>query len=335
MYKIWYKLLLLFCIISLIIFIVKKTAPSFSVMSEGFGAQYSSDQTSPATKSPLKLVVEKLRFSDQIQMNQKEKFLVKYDDQIYDSFYSDVYDTLNKTESRTTYELKKIIQTTQATTDNSMFLDIGCGSGNLVDTLQTLGYDAYGVDKSEAMISYSDKKYPDAMIKLGDVTDPMCYDKGIFTHILCLHFTIYHIEKKHMFFKNCYSWTKPGGYLVVHLVERDKFYKATSAAHPILDSLLGQPQIFLEETANDAVINFDNFLYKHSYQISPSENKAVFTETFTDKATSNIRQQEQTLYMEETKDILSMAAYYGFILQGKIDIQNKKHENLYIFERAL
>ena len=314
MYKIWYKLLLLFCIISLIIFIVKKTAPSFSVMAEGFGAAYPSDQT---------------------QLNQKERFLVKYDDQIYDSFYSEVYDTLNKTESRTAYELKKIIQTTQATTDNSMFLDIGCGSGNRVDTLHTLGYDAYGVDKSEAMISYSDKKYPDAMIKLGDATDPMCYDKGIFTHILCLHFTIYHIEKKHMFFKNCYSWMKPGGYLVVHLVERDKFYKAISAAHPIRDSLLGHPQIFLEETDNDAIINFDKFLYKHSYQISPSENKAVFTETFTDKATSNIRQQEQTLYMEETKDILSMAAYYGFILQGKIDIQNKKHENLYIFERAL
>lgn len=308
MYKIWYKLLLLFCIISLIIFIVKKTAPSFSVMSEGF------------TNS-----------SDQIQMNQKERFLVKYDDQIYDSFYSEVYDTVNKTETRTTYELKKIIQTTQATTDDSVFLDIGSGSGNMVDTLQTLGYNAYGVDKLDTMINYSDKKYPDAIIKQGDVTDPMCYDKGIFTHILCLHFTIYHIEKKHMFFKNCYSWMKPGGYLIVHLVERDKFYKAAPTTHPIF----GAPQIFFEETANDAVINFDNFLYKHSYQISPTENKAVFTETFTDKATSNIRQQEQTLYMEETKDILSMAAYYGFILQGKIDIQNKKHENLYIFERAM
>ena len=314
MYKIWYKLLLLFCIISLIIFIVKKTAPSLSDMTEGFGAQYSSDQ---------------------IQMNQKEKFLVKYDDQIYDSFYTEVYDTLNKTESRTAYELKKIIQTTQATTDDSMFLDVGSGSGNLVDTLQTLGYDAYGVDKSDTMISYSDKKYPDAMTKQGDVTDPMCYDKGLFTHILCLHFTIYHIEKKHMFFKNCYSWLKPGGYLIVHLVERDKFYKATSSAHPIRDSLFGQPQIFLEETANDAVINFDNFLYKHSYQINTKENTAVFTETFTEKTTSNIRQQEQTLYMEETKDILSMAAYYGFILQGKIDIQNKQHENLYIFERTI
>jgi len=269
--------------------------------------------------------------SDQIQMNQKERFLVKYDDQIYDSFYSEVYDTVNKTETRTTYELKKIIQTTQATTDDSVFLDIGSGSGNMVDTLQTLGYNAYGVDKLDTMINYSDKKYPDAIIKQGDVTDPMCYDKGIFTHILCLHFTIYHIEKKHMFFKNCYSWMKPGGYLIVHLVERDKFYKAAPTTHPIF----GAPQIFFEETANDAVINFDNFLYKHSYQISPTENKAVFTETFTDKATSNIRQQEQTLYMEETKDILSMAAYYGFILQGKIDIQNKKHENLYIFERAM
>ena len=307
MYKIWYKLLILFCIISLIIFIVKKTAPSFSNMAEGFGAAN----------------------SDQIQMNQKERFLVKYDDQIYDSFYSEVYDTVNKTESRTAYELKKIIQTTQATTDDSMFLDIGCGSGNLVDTLQTLGYDAYGVDKSDAMINYSDKKYPDAIIKQGDVTDPMCYDKGIFTHILCLHFTIYHIEKKHMFFKNCYSWMKPGGYLIVHLVERDKFYKAAPTTHPIF----GAPQIFFEETANDAVINFDNFLYKHSYQISPTENKAVFTETFTDKATSNIRQQEQTLYMEETKDILSMAAYYGFILQGKIGV--KRTESLRDSKRFL
>ena len=264
-------------------------------------------------------------------MDQKEHFLVKHDDQIYDTFYSEVYDTINKTESRNTDELKKIIQTTQANTDESVFLDIGSGSGNLVDTLQQLGYDAYGVDKSETMVGYSDKKYPDAMIKCGDVMDPMCYDKDIFTHIVCLHFTLYHIEKKHLFFKNCYSWLKPGGYLVVHLVERDKFYKATSTSST---SLFGAPQIFFEETANDAVVDYDHFLYKQSYQIHPVENKATFTETFTDKASSRIRQQEQTLYMEEVKDIVSMAAYYGFILQGKLDVK-KQHQYLYIFERTM
>jgi 2-polyprenyl-3-methyl-5-hydroxy-6-metoxy-1,4-benzoquinol methylase len=310
---------------------VKKAMPSLQVINEGFGAAYPSGFGAAYPSGFGAAYPSGFGAAEKsIQMNQRERFLVKHDDQIYDTFYTEVYDMLNNTHRRSTDEIKDIIQTTQATTDESCFLDIGSGSGAVVNTLQQLGYDVYGVDKSEAMVSYSDKKYPDTTIKQGDVTDPMCYDKGIFTHILCLRFTLYHIEKKHTFFKNCYSWLKPGGYLVVHLVERDNFYRSVSAQ----SSIFGAPQLFFEETANDAVIDFDNFLYKHAYQIHAADNTAVSTETFTDKSTSNVRQQEQILYMEEIKDIVSMAAYYGFILQGKLDLP-KKHQYLYIFERTM
>ena len=53
--------------------------------------------------------------------------------------------------------------------------------------------------------------------------DFMNFDAQSFTHITCLYFTIYYIKDKTRLFKNCYDWLKPGGYMVLHLVNRNMF----------------------------------------------------------------------------------------------------------------
>ena len=44
---------------------------------------------------------------------------------------------------------------------------------------------------------------------------------------------IYYIEDKKRFIDNCYNWLKPGGYFVVHLVNRDKFDPIVNSADPL------------------------------------------------------------------------------------------------------
>ena len=59
------------------------------------------------------------------------------------------------------------------------------------------------------------------------------------------------------------------------------------------------------------------------------------TETFTDGATSHIRQNEQTLYMEDIDSIIKTAKSNGFVVQGKAELNIDKHQYLYVLERTL
>ena len=55
-----------------------------------------------------------------------------------------------------------------------------------------------------------------------------------FSTITCFYFTIYYIKDKNTFLQNCYNWLMPGGYLVLHLVNRDKFDPILNVAGPYI-----------------------------------------------------------------------------------------------------
>ena len=286
---------------------------------------------------------------------QSQPFILKSGNGIYDDFYTQIYDKINKPDTRVPSELKTIIDATQADYDHSVFLDIGSGTGKVVNELTELGYDAYGVDKSNAMIAYSEKKYPNAIVKCADAMDPMCFDKGVFSHIVCLYHTIYHFENKAALFRNCFFWLKPGGFLVLHLVDRKKFdvtppagkdpvFGPTVGKDPVFgptvgkDPVFGHPQTYIEEHTKDALVKFNDFKYKVSYKMNPSTSNVLVTETFTDAHTRNVRQNEHTLYMEDMRDIINEVSYNGFIPHSKINmgaLNGDENQYLYIFERSL
>jgi SAM-dependent methyltransferase len=261
---------------------------------------------------------------------QNAPFVLKRDNQIYDSFYAMVYDDLYKTETRSDYEYKKIIEMTQPT-EKSEFLDVGSGTGHLVNDLNNAGYHAIGIDKSKAMINYSEKKFPDIDTKCGDVIDSMNYDKGVFTHITCMNFTIYHLEDKLTFFKNCYYWLMPNGYLIMHLVNRNKYNPIIPAANP---PLLDNPQKYSNVRIKDSKINFIDFEYQNSHDFK-TDKRVIIKETFTDASTKNIRQNELTLYMENIDEIVNIAKKCGFIPHAQIKMINDEYQYIYIFERLL
>lgn len=267
---------------------------------------------------------------------QKEPFTMQRGGDVYDEFYSEIYDKLYNTETRSEKEAIEIVKATYPDKDQSVFLDIGCGTGCLVNALKRRGYNAIGVDKSKAMIETGKERHADARyaIQPGDAMDPMLFDRGTFTHILCMDRTVYEIEDKVAFFRNCKHWLQPGGYLVLHLVEPDKF----NAVVP-----LGQPSGILRNVdlktpdgkrVTDTAIDFLDFKYKSAYDFSQlKETGAVVQkETFTDAASSKVRQNEHTMYMASPPTILEDARYCGFLMTGEFVSADDKAQKIYILK---
>ena len=119
-----------------------------------------------------------------------------------------------------------------------------------------------------------------------------------------LYFTIYSIEDKLKFFKNCYDWLQPGGRLVIHLVNRDKFDPILNSANPLTSV---NAQKYAKERLTKSIVKFKDFLYKAAYVSDNENDKAYFMKTFKDDATKNTRKNEHVLYMDSQKDILTKA----------------------------
>jgi SAM-dependent methyltransferase len=263
---------------------------------------------------------------------QKDKFVLKRDENIYDNFYAEIYDKLHKPENQVDYLLNFINSNTQSSLE-SVFLDIGSGTGDLVNKLKTSGYYAYGIDKSKAMVDKCEEKFPENECKCTDASDPLVFEKGTFSHVLCVNKTVYEIENKSKFFNNCYFWMKPGGYLILHLVEPSKFDATVSAGK----SYISNPQSYSKSRITDTYIDFIDFNYRSKYDFK-NDNTVVVKETFTDAATNNIRQNEFTLFMEHIENILKTAKMNGFVVQGKGDMKSMngdENQFLYILERTL
>jgi len=279
---------------------------------------------------------------EQEGFQQEQPYILKQNQDIYDDFYAEMYDGVNNRDKLCQRELFHIVRMTDPSVKKSVFLDVGSGTGCVVNELANAGYDVYGIDKSEAMSDYAETKYPEINIKLADVLDPLTYESGIFTHVMCLNFTIYEFDNKLQFFKNCYYWMKPNAYLIVHLVNPGKFstkkyLKFTGKFTSLYDSLM-------PETDNDSVqkttlvTEFLDCKYEEKYAFSSDKSMVVFTQIFTDKVTKHIRQNEQTMKMESIDEILDLAKQAGFLVHGKTgmkSINDDDNQYLYILERTM
>lgn len=253
--------------------------------------------------------------------SQKEQFVLKKGDKLFDDFYAEIYDGLHNSEARNDLELIKLVKNTNLNEDTSVVLDIGSGTGNTVNSLNEAGYTAYGIDKSRSMVEYSQNKYPDIEIKEGDAIDSMAFEHNTFSHILCTYFTVYYIEDKSLLFKNCYHWLQPDSYFVLHLVDLSKFTKIIPVGKD--DTVPQKPKSNNYRTV-DTLTVFKDFKYKAYLQV-PNDKKnkdAILSETFTDNITQHVRQNEHTLFMEPLDSIEKMVKRAGFELDKKVHMKN-------------
>ena len=258
---------------------------------------------------------------------QNERFLLKNDQYCYDEFYSEIYDKIMLPDDRARYEIDEVLQVLQPERRFSCMLDVGSGTGAVMSNLIKRGYKAYGIDQSQAMIDYA-KRDGDLEIKCDNVENPMAFDRALFTHIFCMNFTIYEIENKRVFFKNCFYWLQNNGYLILHLVDKDKFNTIIPASNT--------KSITSENRVLKAEVDFGSFQYTSEY-VPSKDSIMLFKESFTDKQTQNIRQNERTMYMEPNEDIISIAQKSGFVAKGTLSLEGGPSrdcwQQIIIFER--
>lgn len=264
---------------------------------------------------------------------QKENFVLKQGDEVYDDFYSQMYDSIMDCEERAKFEATTILNNTQPSKENAVFLDIGSGNGNLVEIFRKRGYRIYGVDKSSAMVNASMTQYPKSEIKCGNVENTMEFEHNTFTHILCMGFTIYNFKDKSLFFRNCYHWLMSNGYLIIHVVDREK-YDSTIMASKTYD--IGAINKYANTRITDSNVDFDAMNYKSEYDFA--KEQVVLKETFTDKSNNKVRQNEQILYMEPHEKIITIAKMCGFIVHGQVNMKPynaDEYQYIYILEKIM
>ena len=151
-----------------------------------------------------------------------KRYTIKEGLDVFDNFYANLYDDITFNNSKNNFEIKEIMELTDLNS-SSKVLDIGSGTGHHVALLAEKNIPVIGLDTSQAMIDYSKKTYPNLNFNLGNSLNSGLYPANSFTHIQCLYYTLYYIKDKEKFFNNCMKWVMPGGYLIIHLVDKNKF----------------------------------------------------------------------------------------------------------------
>ena len=153
------------------------------------------------------------------------------------------------------------------------------------------------------MISKAKQSYPSNNFEVGNALDNGLFKMNSLTHVLCLYFTIYYFKDKRHFFDNCMDWLMPGGYLIVHLVDRESFDPILHPGNPLY---IVSPQKYAKDRITNTKVTFNDFVYTANFDIDESNDIATFDEKFKFND-GKVRKQQQQLYMEDTSTIVNMA----------------------------
>jgi SAM-dependent methyltransferase len=258
---------------------------------------------------------------------QKDQFLVKSGSGIYDAFYADIYDYLVFNNLKDDYEVGYIMNSASPSSQ-SKILDVGCGTGHHVASLGSKGLDVIGIDISQSMIKKAKENFPDYKFNVGDALDGNTFEPNSFTHILCMYFTIYYFKDKTQFFNNCFKWLMPGGYLIVHLVDRHNFDPILPPGNPLM---YVSPQRYAKERITSTKVKFTDFSYSADFKLDDKNDKALFVEKFKNDSDGKVRKNEHEMYMPDLQQIVDEAQACGFIVESRADLLQCQYEYQYLY----
>lgn len=258
--------------------------------------------------------------------------------QLYDSFYAGVYDQLTQGSVRTQAEVGLMLhEWTKRGADLKTFevLDGGCGTGIACAALAKMGVKRIvGMDTSQSMLNQAATKTLEESTltneqkrtiewKKADLIDPSANAGGSFTHAFLLYFTIYYFADKETVFRNLFFWVKPGGRLVVHVVNKHKFDPMLESSAPWLGFSL---QKYSDSRVTKSEVVFDKFKYIAEFDLQ--DPLAEFRETFRFKD-GKVRRQKHTFRMEDMNAIVGMAKAAGWEYMGYTDLTPVSFEYAY------
>ena len=248
---------------------------------------------------------------------------------IWTKFYCSIYDSLVLDKTKNKYEFKEIINTTKPD-KNSAFLDIGSGTGHHVNMFVQNGFKAVGIDSSHEMVKKAKENYPELKFYNTDVLNGSQFGSNKFTHVTMFYMTIYYIQNKRDAFYNIHKWLKPNGFMIIHLVNREKFDPRIEASDPLYNV---NPQKYAKERITKSFVKFNDFQYKGEFILDGVNSK--YMETMKSDVGSNAIKNQHNYYMETQKSIVQQAESVGFKLKGRIDMSICYYpfEFLYVFQK--
>ena len=265
-------------------------------------------------------------------------------EEIYDTFYCDIYETLFHSEVKFEYEIvqfhslikqwikKNNYNQAEAIRKQVRILDIGCGTGKHLKYVKRFGYRKLtGMDISKEMTLKSKRNNPMDQIVLGNYDYAKSFEKNSFTHITCFFFTIYYTKDFDTFFSNMNLWLVKGGYLLIHVVNREKFDPILERASSIIP--LFNPQKHSDDRKTSTEISFNKFNYKADWVFD--NTSVTFTEEFKFKDNGKHLQNIHSFFIPSRKQIVKYANRNGFELIKIIDefIVGYEHNYIYCFEK--
>ena len=290
---------------------------------------------------------------------QSQPFLLRRDRECYDDFYAQAYSRVRSDDEWTQYHVDAVVDSTMADPANATVLDVGCGTGTVVDAFARAGFRAVGLDREVAMINECRRAKRRGTFVLGDALDPMAFQQNSFSHICCFYYTPYFFDNKAELVFNCRAWLRPGGYLVTHIVDpaHSEFRFKSPRVNPNdaddadVDDSIGdfadRPQGVKQ---ND--VDTLGFSYSAQFSAAPSphttaasggvgdrsqQKHVTLTETFVDMSTKHVRQHQQTMVFEGEKRFVTLVKMTGFAVLAKIDLRpvGAPGEALYIFQKSI
>jgi SAM-dependent methyltransferase len=250
-------------------------------------------------------------------------------DEIYDTFYAEVYDQLFQSDAKNEYECLQIHKNyiKPWTTSKVRVLDAGCGTGHHLRILHRYGNHVEGLDSSMDMVKRARRNCPKAIVRKGNLEDASVYPKRHFTHITCFFFTIYYCNNIDALFQNWNRWLEPKGYLFVHVVNPKKFDPVLERASSLIP--LFDPQRHSNKRQTHTTLEFKEFTYEGDWDLTQPK-KAHFEERFHFKNEPYDRYHSHKLCFLSSKKIITRANKNGFELIKAIDLFLVGHNYNYI-----
>lgn len=255
--------------------------------------------------------------------------IVLGNEHLYDAFYAKVYDKIIDGKVREDAEVNLTLawaRSFRPETKSLQVLDVGCGTGGSAEVFRNAGVGKIiGIDASEAMIAAARKKNPKGNYRVGEIEQIGQFAAGEFNLVTMYYFTYYYLRDPEMMFKNIFNWLQPGGCLVLHLVNREKFDPILEAASPFVAFSV---QKYAKDRVTRSKVSFDTFSYEADFTIDGSQ--AEFREEFAFK-TGKRRRQVHTLRMPKMDEVVAKAEANGFLYKQFIDLTAIGYEYQYLF----
>lgn len=248
---------------------------------------------------------------------------------LYDEFYAKVYDMIVQGSLRTEAETGLTLawaRTIRPETKMLEVLDLGSGTGAHVEMMKKQGVGkVVGLDASEAMVAYARKQFPKNDYRVGTAESIGTFAAGEFNLITLYYFTYYYLRDPVMMFRNAFQWLQPGGCLVIHLVNREKFDPILEAASPFHAFSV---QKYSKERVTRSKVAFDKFNYEAEFGLE--SESAEFREEFRFK-NGSLRRQVHNLRMPTMESVTTEAEQNGFVFKQFIDLTAIGYEYQYLF----